>query len=462
MVSLVEERTLANPVAVWEGNCGQMKISVIGTGYVGLVTGAVFADLGNEVICVDSNAEKIRKLNAGEMTIFEPGLEEIVQRSKEDGRISFTTDLGAAVRNSEVIFIAVGTPPGPNGEPDITQVMEVARGIARHINCYKVVVNKSTVPIGTGNLVREIIESNKRRDVDFDVVSNPEFLREGSAINDTLYPDRIIIGAPSQTVAMKLLELYAPLERPMLITDVTSAEIIKYASNAFLSMKISFINAIANLCEQVGGDVQQVAKGIGYDKRIGEHFLQAGLGFGGSCFGKDLRALIHTCTKLGCDSKLFESALEINNSQPIRFVERIKDAIDGLEGKKIGVLGLAFKPNTDDMRDAKSIDVISRLLAENALVHAYDPVAGGNCKRIFPHITYCETPYQAAEGAHALVIVTEWNEFRFLNFEKIKDSMKRPIIFDGRNMYDPQRMRRLGFDYYCIGRACNNSPSTQT
>jgi UDPglucose 6-dehydrogenase len=433
-----------------------MKIAVIGTGYVGLVTGAVFADLGNEVVCVDSDAEKVCKLNKGEMPIYEPGLEEMVRRSMEDGRISFTTDLGLAVRNSEVIFIAVGTPPGPNGEPDISQVVEVARGIARHINGYKVIVNKSTVPIGTGNLVREIIQENKNNDVDFDVVSNPEFLREGSAINDTLYPDRIIIGAPSQAVAMKLLELYAPLERPMLITDVTTAEIIKYASNAFLSMKISFINAIANLCEQVGGDVQQVAKGIGYDKRIGEHFLQAGLGFGGSCFGKDLRALIHTCAKFGCDSKLFESVLEINNAQPIRFVDRLKKVINGLEGKKIAVLGLAFKPNTDDMRDAKSIDVISKLLAENAVVYAYDPVAMDNCRRIFPQITYCENPYEAARDAHALVIVTEWNEFRFLDFEKIKNSMKQPVIFDGRNMYDPQRMRRLGFDYYCIGRNCSS------
>jgi len=454
------ERLAASPVATWEGVSGQMNISVIGTGYVGIVTGAVFADLGNEVVCVDADAEKIKMLKAGKMPIFEPGLEEMVHRNVDDGRIAFTKDLGAAVRSSEIIFIAVGTPPGPNGEPDLTHVTDVARGIARHIDKYKVVANKSTVPIGTGNLVREIIETNKRRDVDFDVVSNPEFLREGSAINDTLYPDRIIIGAPSQTVAMKLLELYAPLERPMLITDVTSAEIIKYASNAFLSTKISFINAIATLCELAGGDILQVAKGMGYDKRIGEHFLQAGLGFGGSCFGKDLKALIHTCSKLGCDGRLFEAALGINDIQPVRFVNRLKAVLGDLRGRKIAVLGLAFKPNTDDMRDAKSTDVISQLLAEGATVQAYDPIAVDNCRKIFPQITYCDNPYQAAEGASALLLVTEWNEFRFLNLERIKETMERPVIFDGRNMYDPQRMRRLGFDYHCIGRAVNNARQT--
>ena len=438
-----------------EGKTGQMNICVIGTGYVGLVTGAVFADLGNEVVCVDANSEKVELLNAGKMPIYEPGLEEIVLHNIDDGRIVFTTDLARGVHSGEVIFIAVGTPPGPDGEPDLSQVIEVAHGIAKHINSYKVIVNKSTVPIGTGNLVREIIEKNKQQAVDFDVVSNPEFLREGSAINDTFYPDRIVIGAPSQTVAMKLLELYAPLERPMLITDVTSAEIIKYASNAFLATKISFINSISMLCEEVGGDVLQVAKGVGYDKRIGEHFLQAGLGFGGSCFGKDVKALIHTFSKLGCNPGLFTSALDINDAQPTRFVDRLKNVLGGFEGHTVAVLGLAFKPNTDDMRDAKSIDVISRLLAEGADVRAYDPIAMDNCRKLFPQITYCSSPCEAAEGASALVVVTEWNEFRFLNFERIASGMKRPIIFDGRNMYDPQRMRRMGFDYYCIGRCAN-------
>lgn len=453
------ELPVASPTAISEGNRGQMNICVIGAGYVGLVTGTVFADLGNNVICVDTDKDKIAGLNAGTMPIYEPGLEEMVRRNVEDERISFTADLGQGVRSAEVIFIAVGTPPGPNGEPDLTHVIQVAKGIARNMARYKVIVNKSTVPIGTGNLLREIIDENKASDVDFDVVSNPEFLREGSAIYDTLNPDRIIIGAPTQTVAMKLLELYAPLERPMLITDVTSAEIIKYAANSFLAMKISFINSVSRICEEAGGDVAQVSKGMGCDKRIGEHFLQAGLGFGGSCFGKDVKALIHTCSRLGCESQILQAILDINDSQPVRFVSRLREVLGGLKDRKIAVLGLAFKPNTDDMRDAKSIDVISALLADGAVVSAYDPIAAENCRKIFPQITYCENPYEAAEGASALILVTEWNEFRFLDFEKIKEVMARPVIFDGRNMYEPSRMRRLGFDYHCIGRMVNNNHS---
>ncbi len=434
-----------------------MDICVVGTGYVGLVTGTVFADLGNSVVCVDADQSKVDTLTAGKMPIYEPGLEEMVRRNVEDGRLSFTTDLAYGIHSAEVIFIAVGTPPGPNGEPDLTQVIGVAKGIAQHMDRYKVIVNKSTVPIGTGNLVREIIQQNKVHDVDFDVVSNPEFLREGSAIHDTLNPDRIIIGAPSQTVAMKLLELYAPIERPMLITDVTSAEIIKYASNSFLALKISFINAISHICEEAGADVIQVSKGMGYDKRIGDQFLQAGLGFGGSCFGKDVKALIHSCGRLGCDATVLQSILDINDAQPVRFVNRVKNVLGSLDGEKIAVLGLAFKPNTDDMRDAKSIDVISALLSEGAVVQAYDPIAAENCRKIFPQITYCETPYEAATGASALLLVTEWNEFRLLNFDKLLEVMARPVLFDGRNLYDPQRMRRLGFDYYCIGRTNNGN-----
>ncbi|MCL6520306.1 MAG: UDP-glucose/GDP-mannose dehydrogenase family protein [Armatimonadetes bacterium] len=432
-----------------------MNICIIGTGYVGLVTGAVFADLGNEVTCVDIDAEKIKSLQQGIMPIYEPGLEEMVSRNADDGRLFFTTDLGEGVLAADVVFIAVGTPSGPNGEPDITQVIEAAKGISQYIQRYKVIVNKSTVPIGTGNLVKEVIEQNQRSRVDFDVVSNPEFLREGSAIYDTLNPDRIIIGAPSQTSAMKLIELYAPLERPMLITDVTSAEIIKYVSNAFLAAKISFINLVAELCEVAGGDVVQVAKGMGFDKRIGEHFLQAGLGFGGSCFGKDLKALIHTSEKLGCNADLFKWVLSVNDAQPLRFVNKIKDVLGGLEDKTIGILGVAFKPNTDDMRDARSIEVINKLLAEGANVQVYDPVAMENCRRIIPNITYCDNAYAVAVGADAVLLVTEWNEFRFLNLDKIRQSMKRPVFFDGRNLYDPQRMQKLGFEYYCIGRASN-------
>jgi UDPglucose 6-dehydrogenase len=429
-----------------------MNICVIGTGYVGLVTGAVFADLGNDVICVDKDEQKIKSLKEGRMTIYEPGLEEMVQRNMADQRLVFTTDIGEGVEKSELIFIAVGTPPKDNGETDLSQVEAVAHEIARHINGYKIIVNKSTVPVGTGDFVRQIIESNKRYQIDFDVVSNPEFLREGSAIADALYPERIVIGAPNQSVAMKLLELYASLERPMLITDVPSAEMIKYASNAFLATKISFVNAIANLCEAAGADVTQVVKGMGYDHRIGDSFLQPGLGYGGSCFPKDTDSLIQTAAKFGVDFKLLRSVVEINQLRVPHFVGIIRRGLGEIKGKTLAVLGLAFKPNTDDMREAKSIELIQRLLDEGANITAYDPVAMENAKKILPQITYCSNPYEAARGADGLVIVTEWREFKLLNLEKIRGLMKSPIIFDGRNIYNPERKRRLGFKYYSIGR----------
>lgn len=436
-----------------------MNICVIGTGYVGLVTGSVFADLGNEVICVDRDEEKVAMLRRGEMPIYEPGLEEMVARNVADNRLSFTTDLDEGVSAADVVFICVGTPPTPSGEPDMTQVEEAARGIARSLNRYKVVVNKSTVPVGTGDRVREIIEVNRRRNVDFDVVSNPEFLREGSAINDTLYPDRIVIGAPNQVVAMKILELYAPLERPMLITDVASAEMIKYASNAFLATKISFINAIANICDRAGADVTQVTKGMGYDKRIGAGFLQAGLGYGGSCFPKDTLALINTADKLGYDFRLLKSVVQVNEEQTRRFLDRMECALEGFEGKTIAVLGIAFKPNTDDLRDAKSLEIISHLLASGATVRAYDPIAMEKAKAIFPQIAYGENAYDAVDGADAAIIVTEWNEFRYLNLERMKAAMKRPLVFDGRNLLDPVRLARMGFEYHGVGRgsACNGA-----
>lgn len=430
-----------------------MNLCVIGTGYVGLVTGTVFADLGNNVVCCDNDASKIDMLDRGEMPIYEPGLEEMVKRNVEDGRLTFSTDLDKAVRDSEVVFIAVGTPTGNNGYADLSAVKDVAKVIARNLDRYKVIVNKSTVPVGTGDLVREIIDINKvRLDVEFDVVSNPEFLREGNAINDTLRPDRIVIGAPSQNVAMRILELYAPLERPMIITDVHSAEMIKYASNAFLATKISFINAIANICEIAHADVVQVAKGMGLDKRIGHEFLSAGLGYGGSCFGKDTSCLVSTAQKLGYDFTLLSNVIEINDQQPTRFTDRIKAALGSLKGKNIGVLGLAFKPNTDDLRDAKSLQIISNLLAEGANVRAYDPIAMPNTKKIFPQIEYCENAYDTANGADVLLIVTEWNEFKYIDLSRLKELMAQPIIFDGRNIYDPDRMCRLGFDYYCVGR----------
>ena len=430
-----------------------MNICVVGTGYVGLVTGAVFADLGNEVVCVDNAVEKIDALCRGRMPIYEPGLEEVVARNVADGRLSFTTDLDAAVRHSVIVFITVGTPPKEGGQTDLSAVEAVARQIGRAMERYTVVVNKSTVPVGTGEFVREVIERNQKTRVPFDVVSNPEFLREGSAIEDTLRPDRIVIGAPTQQVAMTLLELYAPLERPMIITDVPSAEMIKYASNAFLAAKISFMNSIANICELAGADVTQVMKGMGLDPRIGGAFLQAGLGYGGSCFPKDTESLVHTAGVLGYDFALLRAVVETNADRAPHFVRAIEKALAPLDDKRIAVLGLAFKPNTDDMREAKSIDVVRRLLELGATVRAYDPVATENARTVLPAaVVYCESPYDAAAEADAVALVTEWNEFKFLNLERLRAVMRRPIVFDGRNLWEPERMRRLGFEYHSIGR----------
>jgi UDPglucose 6-dehydrogenase len=425
----------------------------VGTGYVGLVTGAVFADLGNEVLCVDNQADKIAALKAGRMPIYEPGLEEMVARNVGDGRLHFTTDLDAAVKRSQIVFITVATPAGNNGQTDLTAVEEVAKAIGRAMERHTVIVNKSTVPVGTGELVRDVITKHQVKPVPFDVVSNPEFLREGSAIEDTLRPDRIVIGAANQQVAMTLLELYAPLERPMIITDVPSAEMIKYASNAFLATKISFINAIANICEQAGADVGQVTKGVGLDARIGPAFLQAGLGYGGSCFPKDTESLIHTAGALGYDFGTLKAVVEVNRERVEHFVDKIQKVLAPLDGKHLALLGLAFKPNTDDMRDAKSIEVITRLLALGARVRAYDPVAVANARQALPDaVTYADSPYEAATGADGLVLVTEWNEFKFLNLERVRGLMRRAVIFDGRNLWEPERMRRLGFEYHSIGR----------
>jgi len=430
-----------------------MNICVVGTGYVGLVTGTVFADLGNDVVCVDNDAAKIADLEAGRMPIYEPGLEEMVARNVADGRLAFTTDLAAAVRRSVIVFITVGTPPKTDGQTDLLAVEDVARGIAQAMERYTVVVNKSTVPVGTGEFVREVIERHQTEPVAFDVVSNPEFLREGSAIEDTLRPDRIVIGAPTQQVAMTLLELYAPLERPMIITDVPSAEMIKYASNAFLSTKISFINAVANICELAGADVTQVMKGMGLDPRIGPAFLSAGLGYGGSCFPKDTDSLVHTASTLGYDFALLRSVVDVNRDRAGHFVDLVVKALGPLDGRVIAVLGLAFKPNTDDMREAKSVEVVERLLELGATVRAYDPVAMNHARKTLPaSVVYCESPYEAAGGADAVALVTEWNEFKFLNLERLRGVMHRPVVFDGRNLWEPERMRRLGFEYYSIGR----------
>jgi len=430
-----------------------MNICVVGTGYVGLVTGAVFADLGNDVVCVDNATKKIEALRAGQMPIYEPGLEEIVARNKDDSRLTFSTDLPGGVRQADVIFIAVGTPPKESGETDLSQVEAVADEIGRSMDSYKVVVNKSTVPVGTGEFVREVITRHQPRPLDFDVVSNPEFLREGSAIEDTLRPDRIVIGAPNQQVAMTLVELYAPLERPMIITDLPSAEVIKYASNSFLAAKISFINAIANICEAAGADVSQVMKGMGLDSRIGMQFLQAGLGYGGSCFPKDVDSLIHTASQLGYDFKLLRSVVEINRERAAHLVEMMRKAMGPLEDKTVAVLGLAFKPNTDDMREAKSLEVVRVLHAAGAQIRAYDPVAMENAKALMPEgVVFCESAYEAAAGADGVTLLTEWNEFKYLNLDRLRGLLRRPLIFDARNLYEPERMRRLGFEYYSIGR----------
>jgi UDPglucose 6-dehydrogenase len=430
-----------------------MNICVVGTGYVGLVTGAVFADLGNDVVCVDNLPDKVAALEAGHMPLYEPGLEEMVARNVADRRLSFTTDLTAAVRRSVIVFITVGTPPGNDGKTDLTAVEAVARGIAEAMDKYTVIVNKSTVPVGTGEFVREVIERHQQRPVRFDVVSNPEFLREGSAIEDTLRPDRIVIGAPTQQVAMSLLELYAPLERPMIITDVPSAEMIKYASNAILATKISFMNAIANVCELAGADVTQVMKAVGLDSRIGGAFLQAGLGYGGSCFPKDTESLVHTAAALGYDFALLRSVIDINRERAGHFVTMIAAELAPLDKRTIAVLGLAFKPNTDDMREAKSIEIITELLEAGATVRAYDPVAIDNARKLLPALVeYTDSPYAAADGADAVALVTEWNEFKFLDLERLRSVMRSPIIFDGRNMWEPERMRRLGFAYHSIGR----------
>ncbi len=434
-----------------------MNVCVIGTGYVGLVTGAVFADLGNDVICVDNNEKKVEMLKRNEMPIYEPGLEEMVRKNQADGRITFTQNTAEAVKKSKVIFIAVGTPPAPDGSTDLSFVAAVAKEIALAMDDYKIVVNKSTVPVGTGGFVRRIIEENKPDGLNFDVVSNPEFLKEGEAIKDSFEPDRIVIGAPTQDVAMALLELYAPLERPMLITDVASAELIKYASNAFLATKISFINAIANICERVGADVTLVAKGMGYDHRIGREFLHAGLGYGGSCFPKDVDSLNHKAKELGEDTLILDAVTKVNELRTPRFISRILEEMGDLSGKRVGVLGLAFKPNTDDMREAKSVEVIHALHKAGAKISAYDPIAMEKAKTeakpaLPSDIEYSASAYDAAKDADAIVIMTEWNEFKLLNLDRLKSLMKNPVIFDGRNIHTTDRMKRAGFHYFSVGR----------
>lgn len=432
-----------------------MKVAVVGTGYVGLVTGVVLADLGNDVVCVDSDPSKVERLSAGIPTIYEPGLEEILKRTLADGFLSVSGDTNAATLRSDVIFIAVGTPPAEDGTPDLTAVKAVAVAIGKAIASdpaqHRIVVNKSTVPVGSGDLVESIIIEQGAAPESFDVVSNPEFLREGTAIQDTLHPDRIVIGAKRREAALKLVELYAPLERQMLLTDLNSAELIKYASNSFLATKISFINAISRLCEACGGNIDDVAKGMGADRRIGHQFLQAGLGWGGSCFPKDVQGLLKISESLGYQFDLLESVVEINETQTAHFIERIRQRLGGFARKTIGLLGLAFKPNTDDIRDAKSLVLIEAIESEGGSVRAYDPVAGGAVKALYPGIELCSSPFGVGIGADALVLVTEWNEFRHIDFGRLGESMKSKLLFDGRRGYRREVVERAGFEYYVIG-----------
>jgi len=428
------------------------KVSIIGTGHVGLVTGACLAELGNRVICVDNNVEKIAALNRGEIPIYEPGLEELVKKNVRAGRLSFTTSIKEGVSNSEIIFIAVNTPPKPDGDADLCYVEAVSREVAQTMKGYKIIVEKSTVPVETGKWISRTVKLNNRKNINFDIVSNPEFLREGSAVYDTMHPDRIVLGVGSKKAEIIMKELYQPLDAPIIVTDIESAEIIKHASNSFLAMKISYINSIANVCEKAGADIKKVAEGIGCDKRIGRDFLNAGVGFGGACLPKDLQAFVGITQKLGYDFELLKVVEKINRQQRELLVSKVRDAVWNIKDKTIGILGLAFKPNTDDMRNAPSIEIIQMLQREEAKIKAYDPVAIPVARRILKEVTYCEDSYETANGCDALVILTEWEAFKKIDLKKIKRLMKAPIIVDGRNIFEPEKMKSLGFIYKSIGR----------
>ncbi len=428
------------------------RICVIGVGYVGLVTGTCFADLGNQVICLDIDEAKIKKLKAGIMPIYEPGLEEMVRRNAQMGRLRFTTSYEEGVQDAEFVFIAVGTPAGVDGEADLKYVRMAAESIAAVMDHPLIIVNKSTVPVGTGDWVADIVRKHKVNDVDFAVVSNPEFLREGSAVHDFMYPDRIVLGSLNREAAEKVAQLYLSLRAPIMITDLRTAEMIKYASNAYLANRISFINEIASICEALGADVKEVAIGMGYDKRIGSAYLDAGVGYGGSCFPKDVKALEHMASIHGCHPQLLRAVMEINRDQRRLVVQKLRDLLRTLNEKTIGILGLAFKPNTDDMREAPAVEIIHLLQNEGARIKAYDPVAMEVARGILNNVIYCADPYEVAEGSDALVVITEWNEFKHLDMARIKQAMRQPILIDGRNIYDVEEMKNLGFIYRGMGR----------
>lgn len=429
-----------------------MKLAIIGSGHVGLVTGACFADLGHRVICVDSDESKIKLLKRGGCPIFEPELLELIQRSVAQNRLTFTTQIKAAVKEAEVLFICVGTPPLEDGGTDLSSVVSVAKAIAKEIKSYRLIVEKSTVPVETGEEVKRTIQKYKPKGASFDVASNPEFLREGTAVRDFLDPDRIVIGVESKRAEKILRELYRQFKAPLIVTDIKSAEIIKHASNSFLSMKISFINLIARLCDKVGANVSEVADGMGADPRIMKNFLSAGIGFGGFCFPKDLAAFIHIAEKNGVGFGLLREVLRINESQKDYFVSLVKKALKNAKGKRLAVLGLSFKPNTDDMRFAPSLDIIPALQKLGVSVCAYDPVAIPESKKIFKGISYSKTAYDACDGADALLILTEWREFQEIDLTQVKKRLRGSVIIDGRNIYDPSVMKKHGFSYYGIGR----------
>ncbi len=434
-----------------------MNVAMVGTGYVGLVSGACFAEFGNHVVCVDKDVSKIERLNRGEIPIYEPGLDELVERNVKAGRLEFATDLPSAIRDALLVFIAVGTPQGNDGRADLSFVKEVAASVGQNLNAYKVVVTKSTVPAGTGRMVREIIESHRRDPIPFSVASNPEFLREGSAIEDFMRANRVILGTEDEMAAAILKDLYRPLyliETPIVLTNVVTAEMIKYASNAFLAVKISYINEMADLCESVGADVHAVAKGMGLDRRIGPKFLHPGPGYGGSCFPKDTRAIVEVAREHGVDLKIVRSVIEVNEERIPRMLDKIRSAVGGsLAGRTLAQLGLAFKPNTDDLRESPAMRILEAELAEGASVRAYDPVAMPIAAQVARKgVVYCDDEYEAADGADALVVATEWNQFRGLDVEKLRSRLRQPVVVDLRNVYEPALMKSKGFRYECVGR----------
>lgn len=427
-------------------------ISIVGTGYVGLVTGAAFADLGNDVYGIDIDRRKIELLSSGETPIYEPGLDEIVARNVRAGRLKFTSDYDEAIPQSEFVFVCVNTPSSFDGDADMRAVRSASEMIARSMSGHTIVINKSTMPIGSGDLVTSILEEYKRPDATFAVVSNPEFLREGAAVRDVFSPSRIVLGAEDRQAAEEVAELYRSQNAPVLITDRRTAEMIKYASNAILATRISFINEIAQICEQVGADVQVVAQGMGHDPRIGPLFLEAGIGYGGSCFPKDVKALAFMAEEVGCHPQLLNAVMEINRDQRRRFVWRLQDLIGDLHGKRIGLWGLAFKQDTDDIRESPAIDIGRMLLQRGATVVAYDPAAVENARCEMPEAEYVTNPYSAAEGADALLVVTPWNEFKQADLSRVRQIMRAPVLLDGRNIYDREEARRLGFVYAAVGR----------